>query len=560
MSDTAELVEEMPIGRDGELQQPPMEERPPVRQVVPDMFFEPQNHYQSQPQQQPQQTSSRRSDGGRKRLDGKPPEAPQIQTPVQPAAAPRLLQLSRRGRGPVLERMKIRAASEASRENGLGGKSAVQQKRFSRGGTVTRRSLHVDGRYGAYGKLLRDAAKELAMRSPSGVRSADGGSPNISPRRKERSRSKTASCGRVSPEATPTIHSFSVSARGSTSRERRQQNVAVTRDRPGDSGEAVATASHNGGRQSSSSVSALRRVVHQPGPIRPENGCVVPLPCQIIRKLGHGRLIAFDDLLWKREKEHRWPLPNGETKVVAPSRVPQLTTEAPALPAVLEVALADHYLAVLMTCSQSEVERVVARLSQNGFSEVVRYLRQTYSAYFCPNTRNYTSVQPQLTQSAHRAEWLMKHRRHVQGSTRSILYGNATKSDANGNSNPITKEVRQFLKLFTREVCMRFMDEGFAACAMRRERARAEQPQEVKARGASLPADVLDSLYNQVVTQLLFQILGWNEKEASRVVQTVVRQIKRCFLFSPPKSADVNRVLNNSLVRFSAHKYGCGNT
>ncbi|EKG00013.1 hypothetical protein TCSYLVIO_009061 [Trypanosoma cruzi] len=535
MSDTAELVEEMPASRDGELQQPPMEERPPVRRIVPEIFFETQNYYQPQPQPQPQpQRISRRTNGGRMRLDGKPPEAPQIQTPVQPVAAPRLLQLSRRGRGPVLERMKIRAASVASRENGLGGKAAAQQKRFSRGGTATRRSPHGDGRYGAYGKLLRDAARELAMRSPSGVRSADGGSPTSSARKKERGRSKTASCGRVSPEATPTIHSFSVSARGSTSRERRQQNVSATKDSLGDIGEAVATASRNGGRQSSSSVSALRRVVHQPGPIRPENGCVLPLPCQMTRrKVGHRRLIVFDDLLWKREKEHRWPLPNGETKVIAPSRVPQLTTEAPALPAVLEVALADHYLAVLMTCPQSEVERVVAKLSPNGFSEVVQYLRQTYSAYFCPNTRNYTSVQPQPTQSAQRAEWLMKHRRHVQGRTRSIASGNAKKSNANGTYNLVSKEVRQFLKLFTREVCMTFMDEGFAACAMRRERARAEQPQEVKARGVPLPADVLDSLYSQVVTQLLFQILGWTEKEASRVLQTVVRQIKRCFLPSP---------------------------
>ncbi|PWV16252.1 hypothetical protein C3747_24g330 [Trypanosoma cruzi] len=531
MSDSADLVEEMPAGRDGELQQPPMEERPPTRRIVPEIFFETQNYYQPQPQPQ---TISRRTNGGRTRLDGKPPEAPQIQTPVQPAAAPRLLQLSRRGRGPVLERMKIRAASEASRENGLGGKAAVQQKRFSRRGTATRRSPHGDGRYGAYGKLLRDAARELAMRSPSGVRSADGGSPTSSARKKERGRSKTASCGRVSPEATPTIHSFSVSARGSTSRERRQQNVSATKESPGDIGEAVATASRNGGRQSSSSVSALRRVVHQPGPIRPENGFVVPLPFQMARrKVGHGRLIAFDDLLWKREKEHRWPLPNGETKVVASSRVPQLTTEAPALPAALEVALADHYLAVLMTCPQSEVERVVAKLSPNGFSEVVQYLRQTYSTYFCPNTRNYTSVQPQPTQSAQRAEWLMKHRRHVQGRTRSIASGNAKKSNANGTSNLISKEVRQFLKLFTREVCMTFMDEGFAACAMRRERARAEQPQEVQARGVPLPADVLDSLYSQVVTQLLFQILGWTEKEASRVLQTVVRQIKRCFPPSP---------------------------
>ncbi|EAN90513.1 hypothetical protein, conserved, partial [Trypanosoma cruzi] len=151
----------------------------------------------------------------------------------------------------------------------------------------------------------------------------------------------------------------------------------------------------------------------------------------------------------------------------------------------------------------------------------------------CPNTRNYTSVQPQPTQSAQRAEWLMKHRRHVQGRTRSIASGNAKKSNANGTSNLISKEVRQFLKLFTREVCMTFMDEGFAACAMRRERARAEQPQEVQARGVPLPADVLDSLYSQVVTQLLFQILGWTEKEASRVLQTVVRQIKRCFPPSP---------------------------
>ncbi|ESL10021.1 hypothetical protein TRSC58_02251 [Trypanosoma rangeli SC58] len=508
MTDASAQGEEMYAGRDGEQQQPP----PTEKRLSP-----------SPPPPGANQSIS----GGRRRIEGRPAEALRSQAASLPVGVPRLLLMPKNGKGAALERLKVRAASEGAQGNGLGKASSLPRRQHPRGSSAKRAGgPYCCQKLGAYGKLIREAAKEMAMRPLSCRQTPETVSQPNSPHKRDNSHPRTKCSSTPCPEPPAAIPS-STSAGGSASRERRQRNVVAVRGNSEEGSKTAATGSLNWELLSLSSC-GLRRVVRQSGPLaRGRERCSVPAVERKRLSAGRGRLIVFHDVFWRRERKSRWPLPNGEGLGTTLACVPQLVSKAPELPAALEFALVDHYLGVLLTCPQAEVERVIAALALREPAEVAQHLRQTCGSCRDLSMRLPVSGRSKQRPSTAREEWVMKHRRHGRGSTLTLLQGPATASDTNASANPVSSEIQHFLKRFSREVCMTFMDESCSACARRRERARADQPQEAKARGVPIPAGVLNFLYAQVVQQLLFQILGWNEKEAARVVPAVVRQINQ---------------------------------
>ncbi|CBH12920.1 hypothetical protein, conserved [Trypanosoma brucei gambiense DAL972] len=251
--------------------------------------------------------------------------------------------------------------------------------------------------------------------------------------------------------------------------------------------------------------------------------------------LRRGRALPPSDYFWQHERQMR---PRAQLHAADAfqranadvATVPQLLTEHPALPQVLEAALADHYLASLMTCPASETERILSVFTAGDAKEVLNFLRRTYGCGSAGTLSNgaasLIAKGPQQQQETARpTEAPSRRRRKPSGTVRTIRHHNVScAGESPGFVSPPPKHFRAFLKHFTAEVCMSFMDEVCILCRARSDRVWAES------RALLLPEEAVVSHYEQEVSSLLTRILAWTEKEFARVVPVVARLAKQ-YLF-----------------------------
>ncbi|KEG08201.1 hypothetical protein DQ04_07751000 [Trypanosoma grayi] len=521
MADAASFTEELPAGRDGEVQQPIAEERP-LEQHDEETPSAPATPPPPQSSQLPS-SGNPAINGGRKRLDGKPPQSP---VTVRETSPPRRLRVTRNFSGSPSVRPRLQAAPEDAQVEEPTPKAALPHKPIFFG-AVTSYPQHRNGLHDSCALLLRDTPKRQKTRSPNG-RSSAGSMPQ-----------PPAIPGTVGNDSS-TPHTASPAATASISPDCAAPRIAGSGYFLGEGGEMLDSASPDVEKHDTTfaaASNASRRVVHQSASIQRDADPAVPCtgdpgPRQVPYR---GRVISPNDPLWRRERRHRYAATTSEGKqhhqdtMPRNAGVPQVVTEAPELPPALEAALADHFLATLMASSHSEVERVVSAISPRNRSEVLRYLRQTYGGRRSANTLSPASTQQGRVQSPQHTVGTATRRRHVSSTVRSIAPRNGTAGETNGTVAAAPKRVRHFVKCFTREVCMTFMDESCAVCAAHRDRMRAELPPGVQARGVPVPEDVLEPIFEQAVSQLLLQMLAWTEKEAARVAPMVVQQVKLHF-------------------------------
>nr|CCC91734.1 conserved hypothetical protein [Trypanosoma congolense IL3000] len=254
-------------------------------------------------------------------------------------------------------------------------------------------------------------------------------------------------------------------------------------------------------------------------------------------RLHRGRALPPNDGMWQHERQRRYHSvqmsASGFTQKLDAKLgcIPRLLTEPPALPQVLEFALADHYLASLMTCPAQEVERVVMIFAPGDSKEVLSFLRRTYGSHGPASGNNNTPSAckelqiPQHMETAQTAESLARRRRKFSVTMRTIMRSNApTTGEQVGKKTPPSKHLRTFLRYFIAEVCMSFMDEVCFLCRARSERISSES------RGLLLLDEAVISQYEHEVSLLLGQMLMWTEKECARVVPTVARLAKQYLL------------------------------
>ncbi|ORC87792.1 uncharacterized protein TM35_000202010 [Trypanosoma theileri] len=565
------FTEEHHEGRDGEEQQP-RERETPLTAITPQNHHYPHEEDQQQEQeehqeeqeehqekeeehQEPQQGDGEREgeeaeeenewtrNGGRQRLDSRP-ALPRGGSTTQDVSAPLRLRVTKNSIGSSSARGEIHAASNALQENRPGRKSLSSRRSSPHVATMTHPQS--ERKVGVYAKLVRDAARKLAARSPSRhTGSASCKSPSGS---LELGRSGQRSVGTATAASTVTIFATAVAAApASTSRatsvspERSHVGMGLTAGyNHEEGGEVMSTHIPITYRQEGLCPPSARRVVQQTEPIqrtREQNTSSTSVSAGNVGGVSkrHSlcrskRLLAPDDILWRRERRHRRSL-SGELGYSTVKMLQLIVTEVPELPAVLEVALADHFLAALMRCGTAEVERVVNVLAPSDAQELSRQLRQMYGeSRRLGHTSSTVQRRASRGKEDPRSEWLATHRRHLTSTMRGIAQCNVGKTDGvNGanRTNPSAKRLRNFIRIFTKEVCGVFMDECCALCATRRDIIRAEQPREVRARGTAVPDEVLDPFYTQVLSRLLFSILGWTDKESARVMSALLQQVKR---------------------------------
>ncbi|KAH9599353.1 hypothetical protein LSM04_007298 [Trypanosoma melophagium] len=534
------FTEEHHEGRDGEEQQP-RERTTSAAGIAPQDYSFPHEEDPQQQQQQQEEEVDWVRNGGRQRLDSRPAERRRTSTP-QEVSPPLRLRVSKSPIGVSSARGTIHAAANETQENGPGRKSLSSRRSSPRVSTMTHPQN--EKKRGVYARLVRDAARKFATRSPSRHTGSVGGKSPSRGLESGRYGHRSAATADSTVTATATLVATvppSTSGGTSVSPEPSRVGMGLTVGyNHEEGGEVMSTHIPIVVRNEGLFTSSARRIVQQAEPIQRHRE---PNTGSASASGGHvgglskrqslcrpKRLLAPNDILWKRERRHRRSLSGEQGYPTA--NIPQLVMETPELPSVLEVALADHFLAALMTCGSAEEERVVSVIAPNDTQEVLQQLRQMYG-----EVRHLGYGSSTLTRRAsrgkvdQRAEWLVTHRRHLTSTMRGIAQcnGGGRPDGVNGvNATHLTtRRMRNFLRIFTREVCMTFMDECCALCALRRDRVREEQPQEVRARGVAVPDEVLDPFYTQVLSRLLFFILGWTDKESARVMPALVLQVKR---------------------------------
>lgn len=275
--------------------------------------------------------------------------------------------------------------------------------------------------------------------------------------------------------------------------------------------------------QSVGLLSASKRVVHQTDSIQRDK--VRRASSEHVERKIFFRVMNANDLFWKREREKRQLFFNGDDRVTRKVDIPQVVAQPYDLPAVLESAIAEHHLALLMKCPRSEIERVVAMLTSSDFFDVMRFLRHLHGKQSSTGILSAAS-QVHRAQGFQKEELLVARQRHLQGNGSSFFTGrNGLSVDAKGGAGHIPKNLRHFMRAFTREACMAFLDECCAACC---NRLLAEHLLDGRGDRESSFSDMkVMSLCGRVVTELLFHMLKWTNEESSRVLLPVLQFVMR---------------------------------
>lgn len=281
--------------------------------------------------------------------------------------------------------------------------------------------------------------------------------------------------------------------------------------------------------ESAYSVPASKRVVHQTDSI--QRNRVQRTFSEHIERKDFSRVIGPNDFLWKCERENRQQLASVGCRVAQRVDIPQVVTQPYDLPAALESAIAERHLEVLMRTPRPEVERIVAKLAPYDFYDVMRYLRHAHGRQDSSGN-SFAACQPHSAQTLKKEELLVGRQRQLQNTLSSVAGRTGMSVDAKGGVAHIPKNVRHFMKSFTREACMAFLDECCAAC---RNCVLDGHLRDGVENGESISEQNMTSLYGSVVTELLFQMLRWKKEESSRVLPPVLQFIRRHL--SPRSSA-----------------------